>query len=255
MPHPSPPERALHGLGDFGLFAGDVARAALRMRASSAEALRHARVLALRCVVPVCATIFPFGAVIGVQGMRILDLVTAHRMLSSLLSVLVIRELGPVLAAVLVAAQGGSSFAAELGAMRIKEEIDATEVMAVDPLGWHVVPRVAAMAIVVPVLTVLADAFGIFGGYVVAVYQYGQSHGVFMTNLVELIGVFDLAASAFKGLCFGVLIGLVASWRGYHASGGAAGVGRAVNDTVVISVVSILALNYVLSSALFGGVG
>ncbi len=244
--------RPVAAVGRFGGFAAAAALAAGRLRWSLAEASRHAGVLAFRCLVPVCATIFPFGAVIGVQGMAIFDLFGAHRLLSSLLSVVIIRELGPVLAAVLVAAQGGSSFAAELGAMRIKDEIDATAVMAVDPVGWHVVPRVLAMVLVVPVLTVLADAVGVFGGYVVAVFMYDQDHGVFMAHLVQLISVFDLFASVFKGLVFGGLVGLIATYRGFNASGGAEGVGRAVNDTVVYSVMFILVVNYVLSSAMFG---
>jgi phospholipid/cholesterol/gamma-HCH transport system permease protein len=244
---------AVISLGNFGLFAGGVGRSLFGGRWSAAEVVRHAGIVSSRCFVPVVATIAPFGAVIGVQGMAILDLFTAHRLLSSLLSIFIIRELGPVLAAVLVAAQAGSSFAAELGAMRIKEEIDATEVMAVDPLGWHVVPRVLAMAFVVPLLTTVANAFGLLGGWAVAVGLNGQPHGVFISNVAANISVYDLCASGFKGLVYGVLVGLIATWKGYQASGGAEGVGRAVNDTVVYCVMLILIANYVLSSALFGG--
>ncbi len=246
---------AVLSLGRFGTFAGGVGRSVLGGRWSGQEVLRHAGIVAARCFVPVVATIAPFGAVIAVQGMVILDLFTAHRLLSSLLSIFIVRELGPVLAAVLVAAQAGSSFAAELGAMRIQEEIDATEVMAVDPLGWHVVPRVLAMAIVVPLLTTIANGFGLLGGYVVAVGLRGQPHGVFLSNVAANIGVGDLAASAFKGLVYGLMVGLIATWKGYTAEGGAEGVGRAVNATVVASVMGILVMNYLLSSALFGGGG
>jgi phospholipid/cholesterol/gamma-HCH transport system permease protein len=165
----------------------------------------------------------------------------------------VIQELGPVLAAVLVAAQAGSSFAAELGTMRIKEEIDATEVMAVDAVGWHVAPRLLAMAAVVPLLVVIANFFGIFGSYCVAVGLYDQPHGVFMAHLTENIGTYDLLCSAFKGLFFGLLIGLIATFKGFYATGGAEGIGRAVNDTVVWSVMYILMFNYLLSSLLFSG--
>lgn len=240
-------------LGRLGGFGGQVLRSFLAGRWTVEQFLSQSATVATRCFLPVVLTIGPFGAVIGVQGMVILDLFTAHRLLSSLLSIFIVRELGPVLAAVLVAAQAGSSFAAELGAMRIKEEIDATEVMAVDPIGWHVVPRVLAMALVVPLLTTVANAFGIFGGYTVAVGLYGQSHGVFVAHLAENIGVYDLLASAFKGLVYGVLVGLIATWKGYNATGGAEGVGRAVNDTVVASVMFILVFNYLLSSLLFGG--
>lgn len=246
--------RALIEVGRYGVFVASALRACLAGRWALAEMMEHASTVARRCFIPVTITALPFGAVIGFQGMAILDLFSAHRLISSLLSVFVIRELAPVIAAVLVAAQAGSSFAAELGAMRIKEELDATSVMSVDPIGWHVVPRVGAMAIVIPALTILAGAFGVFGGWLVVVGLEGQPHGVFMAHLAQDLTTFDLAASAFKGLCYGVLIGSLACWKGFYAEGGAEGVGRAVNDTVVLSVMFVLVLNYLLSSFLFSGV-
>ncbi len=243
----------LPSLGRYGLFWGSILRSVAGGRAALAEVPQHASRVAWRCVIPVTLTALPFGAVIGFQGMAILDLFTAHRLLSSLLSVFVIRELAPVIAAVLIAAQAGSSYAAELGAMRIKEEIDATEVMAVDPIGWHVAPRVIAMGLVVPALTILAGWCGIFGGWLVAVGLEGQAHGVFMAHLAADLTTFDLFAAALKGLVYGLLVGSIACWKGYNATGGAEGVGRAVNDTVVLSVMFILVANYLLSSLLFSG--
>ncbi|MCK6526001.1 ABC transporter permease [Myxococcota bacterium] len=239
----------------FHAYAYRVGAAALRPPWSAAEVVRHAYVVGYRCLLPVLVSMVPFGMVIGVQGMKILDLFGAHRLLSGLMALLVIRELAPVLTSVLVAAQAGSAFAAELGAMRLKEELDATAVMAVDPVSWHVVPRVLGMALVTPALTVLAAVGGIAGGWVVAVYGRGLPHGEFAAHTVALIGTWDLWASAVKGLVYGVTIGLVSTWRGFHSSGGAEGVGRAVNDTVVICVVSILVLNYLLSTLMFTGAG
>ncbi len=247
--------KPIAGVGRFGSFAASVVRAIVTLRFSGRQVLSQASTIATRCIVPVCATIGPFGAVIGVQGMTILALFTAERLLSSLLALFVVRELGPVLAGVLVAAQAGSSVAAELGAMRIKEELDATAVMAVDPIGWHVAPRVLAFILVVPALTTIANAFGILGGASVAVGLEGQPAGVFVAYLAANLGVWDLFASAFKGAVYGGLIGLMACWKGFYATGGAEGVGRAVNDTVVQCVMYILVLNYLLSSMLFGNPG
>ena len=246
---------SLAAFGRYGQFCAGVGRSFAAGRWGSAELWEQASTVAVRCLLPVTITAMPFGAVIAFQGMAILDMFTAQRMLSSMLAIFIVRELAPVLAAVLVAAQAGSSFAAELGAMRIKEEIDATEVMSVDPIGWHVVPRVLAMTLVVPLLTILADGCGIFGGWLVAVGMEGQPHGVFMAHLAEVLGPFDLFASGFKGAVYGLMIGTIACWKGYHATGGAEGVGRAVNDTVVLSVMYILVLNYLLSSLMFGGPG
>ena len=108
-----------------------------------------------RCMLPVLAVVFPFGMVISLQGLEVFRLFGAERLLSSLASVAIIRELSPVLASVLIAAQGGSANAAELGAMRIEEELDATEVMAVDSLSFHVVPRVVALTLACTVLNIL----------------------------------------------------------------------------------------------------
>ena len=172
-------------------------------------------------------------------------------MLPSLISVAVLRELSPVLASVLVAAQGGSAFAAELGAMRIKEELDATEVMAVDSLRWHVVPRVLALVLACPILNVLGTVAGLAGGFVMAVGIQGEPAGVFMANLWAFTVPFDLVAGVLKTLVFGLLIGLVACWHGFYATGGAAGVGKGVNDTVVHSVLLFFGANYLLTSAMF----
>jgi phospholipid/cholesterol/gamma-HCH transport system permease protein len=238
-------------IGRFGVFAAAVAGRALTPPWSVGEIARHTWLVTTRCAGPVAAVTFPFGLVIGLQGLTIFALFGAQRMLPSLVSVTVLRELSPVLASVLVAAQGGSAFAAELGAMRIKEELDATEVMAVDSLRWHVVPRVLALVLACPLLNVLGTLAGLLGGFVMAVGVKGEPAGVFLAGLWSFTAPIDLVAGTVKTLIFGALIGLVACWHGFFASGGAAGVGKGVNDTVVHSVLLFMAANYVLTSAMF----
>jgi phospholipid/cholesterol/gamma-HCH transport system permease protein len=242
-------------VGRFGLWMGRVAACALTPPWNGADLARHTWDVLVRCIVPVCAVTFPFGFVIALQGLGIFDLYGAQRMLPSLLSVAVLRELSPVLASVLVAAQGGSSFAAELGAMRIKEELDATDVMGVDSVRWHVVPRALALTLACPVLNVFGSAAGLGGGFVLAVLVRGEPGGVFMDNLWALTAPFDLWAGLLKTVLYGAIIGLIACWHGYFATGGAAGVGRGVNDTVVHCTIAFFIANYLLSSAMFGSVG
>lgn len=244
---------ALSALGRFGTFAGRVAVRALKPPLFADQVLRQTGITTWRCVIPVTAVIFPFGMVLALQGLEIFGLFGAQRMLSALVAVAVIRELAPMLTAVLVAAQGGSSCAAELGAMRIREEIDATEVMAVDSLKYHVGPRILALTVATPLLNVLGSAAGILGAYVTAVFLKGEPGGVFIAELWSLSVPADAWAGTLKSLCFGAIIGVVAAWHGYNASGGAEGVGRAVNNTVVHSVVAFIVLNYFLTSALFSG--
>ena len=215
--------------------------------------LAHTWTTCARCLLPVVAVTTPFGMVIALEGLEIFGLFGAQRMLSSLVSVAVLRELSPVLASVLIAAQGGSSCAAELGAMRIKEEIDATEVMAVDGLQLHVVPRVLALTIACPMLNVVGSVAGLAGGWFTAVVLKGEPSGIFLQNMWALATPVDIWGGALKTTVFGAIIGLIAAFHGYSATGGAAGVGRAVNDTVVHSVLVFITFNYLLTSALFAG--
>ncbi|MFN7147647.1 MAG: MlaE family ABC transporter permease, partial [Myxococcota bacterium] len=250
----APPDAMLDTLariGRFGLFGAAVARRVVTPPWNLPDVSRHTWLVTTRCVLPVAAVTFPFGLVIGLQGLQIFEMFGAQRMLPSLISVAVLRELSPVLASVLVAAQGGSAFAAELGAMRIKEELDATEVMAVDSLRWHVVPRVLALVIACPILNVLGTVAGLAGGFVMAVLVKGEPAGVFLANLWAFTTPLDLVAGTLKTVVFGMVIGLVACWHGFYATGGAAGVGKGVNDTVVHAVLLFMATNYLLTSALF----
>ena len=130
-----------------------------------------------------------------------------------------------VLASVLVAAQGGSSCAASLGAMRIKEELDATEVMAIDSLKYYVVPRVIAMTIACPLLNIAGSIAGVGGGYFTAVYLKGESGGIFLAELWAFMGPMDVYEGIIKTTLFGT-IGLISCYHGFRATGGAAGVSR-----------------------------
>ena len=246
---------ALTSIGRFAIWTGEVGLRVARGPWFLRPVAGHAWKVVIRCLLPVTAVVFPFGMVMALQGLAIFELFGAHRMLASLISVAVLRELSPVLASVLVAAQGGSAFAAELGSMRIKEELDATDVMAVDSLAYHVVPRVLALTLACPVLNLAGSVAGLTGGFVTAVLFKGEQAGIFLAELWAFTSPIDLWGGLLKTTLFGAIIGLVACYQGYHASGGAAGVGRAVNDTVVYATLVFITANYFLTSALFGAVG
>src|SRR5690242_15290443 len=179
-------------LGRFGRFVGRVVvRVATPPWEGEALATDLWSVFA-RCVVPVLATTVPLGMVMALQALAIFDLYGAQRLLSSLISVATFRELSPVLASVLVAAQGGSSFAAELGAMRIREEIDATEVMGIDPLRVHVAPRLIALVVAAPILNLAGSLGGIGGGWLCAVVLNGEPGGIYWANLWSMSHPVDL---------------------------------------------------------------
>lgn len=247
------PMELLAVIGRFGIFSGRVLGRLLTGPWYLHDTFRHTWIVSMRCAVPVVAVVFPFGMVVALQGLQIFSLFGAERMLASLISVAVLRELSPVLASVLVAAQGGSAFAAELGSMRIKEELDATEIMAVDSLSYHVVPRVLALVLACPLQNLLGSVAGVSGGFFTAVALKGEQGGVFLAELWSLTDSTDLWAGALKTTVFGVIIGLISCYLGYTVRGGAEGVGRAVNNTVVWSVMVFITANYFLTSAIFGG--
>ena len=245
---------ALAAIGRFGRFSGAIATRVVRRPLFGRQVVEQTWTTTTRCLLPVVAVTFPFGMVMALQGLEIFRLFGAERMLASLISIATLREISPVLASVLVAAQGGSSCAASLGAMRIKEELDATEVMAIDAIKYHVAPRVIAMTLACPLLNIAGSVAGVAGGYSTAVFIKGESGGIFMAELWSFMQPVDLYGGLLKTTVFGLLIGLISCYHGYRASGGAAGVGKAVNDTVVHSVVAFITMNYFLTSALFGAV-
>ena len=246
---------SLVAIGQFGIFTARVFKGLVLGPRYLDAFFKHTWVVVWRCILPVVAVVFPFGMVTALQGLSIFALFGAERMLASLLSVAVFRELSPVLASVLVAAQGGSAFAAELGSMRIREELDATAVMGVDGLAWHVAPRVLALTLACPILNLIGSVAGVAGGFFTAVLIKGEQAGIFLSELWSFTDPVDLWGGVLKTTLFGLIIGLVSTWLGYNAKGGAAGVGEAVNNTVVYSVVLFITANYFLTSAIFGTLG
>lgn len=240
----------LAGLGRISRFGAALLRRAVTPPWHFHEVMVHTATTCARCLLPVLAVTFPLGMVMSLQGLTIFQMFGAERMLSSLVVIATLRELSPVLASVLVAAQGGSAVAASLGSMRIKEELDATEVMAVDSLRLHALPRVLGLTFATPILNVLGSVGALAGGFVCAIFLKGQAAGVFLGGMWTFARPGDLWGGLLKTTLFGAVIGLVAAWHGTQATGGAAGVGRAVNDTVVQSVLAFIVLNYFLTSAL-----
>lgn len=158
----------------------------------------------------------------------------------------ILREMGPMLTAICVAGFGGGGMASVIATMRVNEEIDALEVMSINPVRYLVMPRLMAMMIALPLLTVYADVVGILGGAVVCYYQAGVSYKNFFDMLEWTMALRDIAFGLVKAWFFGVIITVVSCEQGYHASGGAEGVGRATMRSVVYSFLLILIANFLL---------
>lgn len=200
----------------------------------------------------VTITAFFSGAVISAQvGSEMGRRLGNTDFLGSIVGAAVVREMGPVFAAVVVAGLVGGSMASVLGTMKVSEEIDALEVMGIDPVRYLVMPRLIAMIIAVPVLTVYADAVGIVGGGVVAKYQIKSSFHMFFQNAANLLEVKDIIFGLVKALVFGIIVTIVACDQGLSTTGGAEGVGKATMRSVVYSFLLVLVANYLLLSLVY----
>lgn len=174
----------------------------------------------------------------------------AETFLPQILGVSIVRELGPVLAALMVAGRCASAMAAEIGTMRVTEQIDAMSTLAVDPFKYLIAPRILATTLALPLLVIIADIIGVYGGYVISVYVLDFSGPVFIRNIMEFLEPRDVISGLIKAAAFGFLISVMGCYYGYISRGGARGVGAATRTAVVASAVAILASNYFMTSLL-----
>jgi len=191
------------------------------------------------------------GAVAAVQAAYQFTSVVPAKYLSGVILRSVVIELGPVLTALVIGGRVGASIAAELGTMKVTEQIDALRAMGINPLRYLVAPRVIAAVIMLPILTVYADAIAILGGFVVAVTALEVPVPTYVQGLREFFFLKDVMSGLVKAVFFGNIIGFMGCYYGFQTEGGAEGVGRATTGAVVTSCVLILILDYVLATVLF----
>lgn len=191
------------------------------------------------------------GMVLATQTYMKLRVFELESWVGSVVGAAMTRELGPVLTAIIVAGRCGSSTAAELGTMKVTEQIDALESMAIDPVKYLATPRLLASLVMLPVLTIFADFIGILGGYLVSVFKFGIKGEIYIENTIEWIDQKDIWTGLIKAFFFGGIISLVSCQRGLRAYGGAEGVGRVTTQAVVFSSILILISDYFLTVILF----
>jgi phospholipid/cholesterol/gamma-HCH transport system permease protein len=245
--------RNVEGFGDFCTFSG-------RSLAWTKEGLSHLRGLRLVLVqcfeigtmsIPVVMITGAFvGAVLAVQAVMQFKAIGMAAEMGTVVNLSVLRELGPVLTGVMLAGRVGGGLTAELGTMRVTEQIDALIAMGASPLRVLVVPRVLGCVLLIPVLVVYADFMGILGGYAVSVYIYGVNGADFWRNAATSVDNFDVFYGPIKSIFFGVAISLICCYKGFRCAPGAAGVGRACTESFVASCMAILALDFFLGMLL-----
>lgn len=186
------------------------------------------------------------GMVFAHQSARAFEMFNATSLVGPTVALTITRELGPVFTALMVTMRAGSAMCTELGTMRVTEQVDALETMAVSPIQYLLVPRVLAGLIMVPVLTMVFDTTGLAGGYFVSVLVKGVSAGTFLTRTHQWLDPEDIAEGLIKGAVFGLTVSLIGCYKGYHATGGAKGVGNATTEAMVASALAIFILDYLV---------
>ena len=190
------------------------------------------------------------GLVFALQSSFAFAKFNAESLVGATVVISLCRELAPVLTGLMVTGRAGSAMATELGTMRVSEQIDALETFAISPVQYLVVPRVIALILMMPLLTMLFNYVGFLGAFVVSVFQAGINEGTFMGRIHRLVEISDLVGGLLKSAVFGGVIGVIACHKGMNASGGSRGVGLAATSTVVTSSVAILIIDYILTTLL-----
>lgn len=238
---------ALEDLGGLVRLLGSAARAASRRPFEWGGWLDQIQRLGAGSLTVASLTTLFTGMVLAVQTTHTLSAYGGRAFVADIVSLAVVRELGPVLTAIMVAGRVGAGVTAELGSMVVTEQIDAMRAMAVDPLRKLVAPRLGALLIALPLLTVIADAMGLCGGMLLAMAEAGQSGPYFMGRVVAALRVQDIASGLGKSFFFAIIIGGVACHNGLRVSGGADGVGRATTRTVVGASIAVIVSDFFLT--------
>jgi phospholipid/cholesterol/gamma-HCH transport system permease protein len=191
------------------------------------------------------------GMVMALQTFTTLARFNAEGFVGSLVALSMVRELAPVLGGLVLAGRSGSAMGAELGTMRVTEQIDALEVLATDPIHYLMVPRVWATTIALPVLVSLGDAIGIYGGYVVSVLLMGANPVTYGENTYRFMDAEDITSGLIKSAVFGMLIAVIGCQKGFYTRGGAEGVGRSTTQAVVSASIAILIADFFLTKVLY----
>jgi phospholipid/cholesterol/gamma-HCH transport system permease protein len=241
---------AIVALGDFVLFLLTAAFYAIMPPYKPRLVLLQLRAIGAESFFLVALIGLFTGMVLGLQGYNTLRRFGSEGALGTVVALVLVRELGPVLAALMVTARAGSAMAAEIGAMQATEQVDALTVMAINPVQYLVSPRILAGIISLPLLTCVFDVIGIWGSYAVGVGLMGAPSGPFFNGITHNMRGHDVATGLFKALVFGVVVMWVCCYKGYHAARMATGVSRATTDAVVLSSVLILVWDYFMTSVL-----
>ena len=239
------------GAGDFFALCLDVLRGLFKRPFQGAEFIQQAWFIASVTILPTALVSIPFGAVLALQIGNLTKQIGAQSFTGAVAVLGVVREASPIVTALLIAGAGGSAICADLGSRKIREELDAMEVLGVSPLARLVVPRVLATMLVAFFLNGMVAVVGVVGGYFFNVILQGGTPGAYLASFTALAQLPDLYVGEIKAIVFGAIAALVAAYKGLNAKGGPKGVGDAVNQSVVISFMLLFLTNFLITAVYF----
>jgi phospholipid/cholesterol/gamma-HCH transport system permease protein len=191
------------------------------------------------------------GMVLALQSFTGFTRFNAEQAIPSVVVISITRELGPVLAGLMVAGRIGAAMAAEIGTMRVTDQIDALTTLSTNPMRYLVMPRLVAGTLMLPILVLIADIIGVLGGYVVSIYKLGFNPAAYINNTLDFVEPLDVISGLVKAAAFGFIVALMGCFNGFHSRGGAQGVGVATTNAVVSSSILILVFNYIITEIFF----
>jgi phospholipid/cholesterol/gamma-HCH transport system permease protein len=241
----------LFAIGDLTLFAGRAIVQGLSGPYYPRAILRQMVDIGYYSLPVVGLTAIFTGMVLALQSHTGFSRFEAESAVATIVVLSMTRELGPVLAGLMVAGRVGASMAAEIGTMRVTEQIDALTTLSTDPFKYLVWPRLMAGLLMLPLLVIVADIIGVFGGYIVGIYKLGFGPYEYINNTLEFLETEDVVSGLVKAAVFGFLVALMGCYQGYHSEGGARGVGAATTKAVVSASILILTANYVVTELFF----
>jgi phospholipid/cholesterol/gamma-HCH transport system permease protein len=235
------------GLGDISLFAARTVGWIGRARPYARTLLPALYAVGVRSVPVIAITGMFIGMVLAVQSYGQFHQLGLATHLGGIINISVVRELGPVLAATMLAGRVGSAMAAELATMRVTEQIDALSCLGANPLHYLVVPRFLACVLLIPLLTIMADFMGVMGGALICIRVYHVESYFYWQHTQSMLSLWDVVTGLIKPVFFGAAIAVISCHRGFHSKAGAEGVGRAATEAFVASFIAILVLDFFLA--------
>lgn len=245
-------QKVLARLGALSLFLYDVVRSFSRHGISVKKLFTHMSSIGVESLTIIMATGTSIGSVLAYQTYHGLQQFQTYEFIGPIVFLGMVRELGPVLSAIMVAGRAGSAMTAEIGTMQITEQVDALRTLGINVKQYLIVPRLIATTLVLPLLSLFCSLCGVIGSYVLSIWYLGVNHQLYLNNIRQNVVVADIFHGLIKAVLFGFLIAVIATFKGYRTHGGAKDVGTATTQSVVNSCLTIIVTDFILTAMLQG---